>query len=286
MVKLSFGTHPDKKVEIERPNNFDIGQIFDCGQCFRFNRCGENAYEGVAFDRYIKIEQTGGRVIFYGTDEDDFEGIWAPFFDLGTDYGAIIDSFGDDEVLRKAADYASGIRILRQDKWETLCSFIISQNNNIPRIKGIIDNMSKRFGNLIWKTDRREFYSFPTAKSLYEAGEEEIFALKTGFRARYINDAARTVTENPFFLTEVSSLDTPSASEKLQQIKGVGNKVAACTLLFGFARNDAFPVDVWVKRILAKYYPDGAGENLTGKNAGVAQQYLFYYERCINNVFI
>ncbi len=280
-----------KQYKIPVPENFDISQIFDCGQCFRFNKLSELSgggvtYEGVAFDRYIKITQKNGELTFFNTDEAEFNSLWNGFFDLDTDYGKIAKGFGDDEVLARAAEFSSGIRILKQDKWEALCSFIISQNNNIPRIKGIIENMSARFGKEIYNDGNRSYYSFPTAQALYNAGEKEIFALKTGFRAKYIYDAAKTVCENPFFLAEVSALDTATASEKLRQIKGVGAKVAACTLLFGFARQDAFPIDVWVKRVLEKYYPDGIKGHLSGELAGIAQQYLFYYERCINNVFI
>ncbi len=275
-----------KKIRIARPQNFNIGQIFDCGQCFRFNRVDDSVYEGVAFDKYIKIEQQTDSITFYNSDEDEFEKIWKDFFDLGTDYGKIIRSFTGDEILEKAAKYSSGIRILTQDKWETLCSFIISQNNNIPRIKGIIDRMSEKYGNLVWKDGEKSFYSFPDARTLFEAGEDELFALKTGFRAKYIYDCAKKVCENPYFLTETDGMSTHEASKNLQKIKGVGEKVAACTLLFGFKRYDAFPVDVWVKRILEKYYPNGAAGHLTGEYAGIAQQYLFYYERCMNNVFL
>ena len=280
-----------KQYKIQLPKNFDVTQVFDCGQCFRFNKLEELSgggvtYEGVAFDRYIKITQKNGELTFFNTDEAEFNSLWRGFFDLDTDYGNIAKGFSDDEVLAKAAEFSSGVRILKQDKWEALCSFIISQNNNIPRIKGIIENMSVRFGKEIYNDGNRSYYSFPTAQALYNAGEKEIFSLKTGFRAKYIYDAARTVCENPFFLTEVSALDTATASEKLRQIKGVGAKVAACTLLFGFAKQDAFPIDVWVKRVLEKYYPDGIKGHLSGEFAGIAQQYLFYYERCINNVFI
>lgn len=281
----------DNKIEIVVPENFNISQIFDCGQCFRFNRLPDNigagvTYEGVAFDKYIKAEQNGRILTLYNTDRKEFNNIWYSFFDLETDYSFFERHFADDKTLSAASKFSSGIRILRQDKWETLCSFIISQNNNIPRIKGIIENMSKAFGQKVYEDGNREYYSFPTAKALYEAGEEKIYELKTGFRAKYIYDAAKTICENPYFLTQVSALETTEASKLLQQIKGVGAKVAACTLLFGFSRYDSFPVDVWVKKVLEKYYPQGIQGHLAGEFAGVAQQYLFYYERCINNVFI
>lgn len=274
------------KVCIQKPQNFDISQIFDCGQCFRFNRTDADTYEGVAFGRYLKVEQRVDTVTFFNTDTNEFEKLWSKYFDLDTDYGSIIDGFSDDIILKKAAEYSSGIRILKQESWETLCSFIISQNNNIPRIKGIIERMSEKYGEVVWKDGDKKYYSFPDAKTLFEAGEKEIFDLKTGFRAKYIYDCAKTVYSEPFFITDVNNLSTPEASLHLQKIKGVGAKVAACTLLFGFARHDAFPVDVWVKRILEKYYPNGENGHLTGKYAGIAQQYLFYYERCANGVFL
>ncbi len=272
--------------EVKKPKNFDITQIFDCGQCFRFDRIDENAYEGVVSGKYIKISQTEDKLKLYNTDEKEWDGFWSDFFDLKTDYSKIIKSFSDDKILTEAAEFAGGIRILKQDAWEALCSFIISQNNNIPRIKGIIRRMSEKYGKEIYDDGNKKYYSFPDAKTLYLAGEDEIFALRTGFRAKYIYDAAKAVFQDPHFLDDTAKLDTKSAAEKLLTVKGVGNKVAACTLLFGFARYDAFPVDVWVKRILEKYYPHGGSGHLCGKYAGVAQQYLFYYERCKNNVYI
>ena len=172
-------------------------------------------------------------------------------------------------------EYGRGIRILRQDGWEALCSFIISQNNNIPRIKKIIENMSKTFGEKIGD----DLYAFPTAKALYEAGEDKIFELKTGFRAKYIYDAAKKVANGEIDLSLIDKMPTKDALEYLMQIKGVGLKVASCALLFGFNKTDAFPVDVWVKRVLEKYYPNGLDLDNLGDYAGMIQQYLFYYER-------
>lgn len=275
-----------KLYRMAKPENFHIDHIFDCGQCFRFNKTEDGCYEGVAFDRYVKIEEGHRTITLYNVDEGEFKSLWRRFLDLDTPYGEIAKGFSDDEVLSEAAEYSSGIRILKQDKWETLCSFIISQNNNIPRIKGIIERMSEKYGKEIYRDCGKSYYSFPTAEALYDAGEDEIFALKTGFRAKYIYDCAKTVCENPFFLTEADGLSTPEASLHLQKIKGVGAKVAACTLLFGYSRYDSFPIDVWVKRILEKYYPDGVSGHLAGSYAGIAQQYLFYYERCKNNVFL
>ncbi len=274
--------------KIEKPNNFDIEQIFDCGQCFRFNRhpVRENTYCGVAFSSYLEISQDDKYVYFHGATEDTYNQVWKRFLDMDYDYESIISSFSDDKVLKEASLFSSGIRILRQAPWETLCSFIISQNNNIPRIKGIIENMSKAFGEKIECGDGVTRYAFPTSKALYEAGEEKIFSLKTGFRAKYIFDAASKVENGDINLDGIFELDTQKALEELMKIKGVGPKVASCVLLFGYGKYDAFPIDVWVKRILSNYYSDGLSPHLSGKYAGIAQQYLFYYERCKNNVYL
>ncbi len=271
---------------IDKPENFNLTQIFDCGQCFRFNKKDENTYSGVAFGKYIEISELGNKVYFNGAGQEDYNNIWHSFLDLDRNYASIISSFSDDKVLFEAASSYPGIRILRQDKWEALCSFIISQNNNIPRIKGIIENMSRAYGEKIYGFDGNEYYSFPTPQRLAMAGVDEIFALKTGFRAKYIYDAAYRVSTGETDLDYISSLNYSLAFDELLKIKGVGPKVASCVLLFGFSKCEAFPVDVWVKRILSTYYADRQSPHFSGDNAGIAQQYLFYYERCKNNVFL
>ena len=271
---------------IKRPDNFDIEQIFDCGQCFRFGKHPEkrDTYCGVAFGKYLEITQSENEIIF-NCDESAFHDNWHSFLDLDNNYSLYIDSFKDDKVLYEASLFSSGIRLLKQDPWETLCSFIISQNNNIPRIKGIIENMSKAFGES-FEQEGNTYYSFPTAKALCDAGEEKIFSLKTGFRAKYIYDAASKIVSGEINLDAIFDMDLESAMQTLMKIKGVGPKVASCVLLFGFSKYDAFPIDVWVKKILANNYSDGIPSHLSGKHAGIAQQYLFYYERCKNNVYL
>lgn len=271
---------------IKRPDNFDIAQIFDCGQCFRFGKHADkdDTYCGVAFGRYLEITQSENEVVF-NCNEDTYKNLWHTFLDLDNDYSLYIDSFKNDKILCEASLFSSGIRILKQDPWETLCSFIISQNNNIPRIKGIIENMSKSFGEK-FEQDGKVYYSFPTAKALFDAGEEKIFALKTGFRAKYIYDAASKVVSGEIDLNAIFDMNLEDSMQTLTKIKGVGPKVASCVLLFGFSKYDAFPIDVWVKRILANYYSDTIPAHLSGKYAGIAQQYLFYYERCKNNVYL
>ena len=273
---------------IKRPENFDLEHIFNCGQCFRFNKHKDkqNTYFGVAFGKYLEISQDDDKVYFHNTTEDDYRTHWHSFLDLDSDYKSIISSFSDDEVLSEAAAFSGGIRILKQDPWETLCSFIISQNNNIPRIKGIIENMSRAYGQEMTTASGDKFYSFPTPGALVDAGEEKIFELKTGFRAKYIYDAAYKVESGEVDLKSIFDMNLDTALNTLMSIKGVGPKVASCVLLFGFSKYDAFPIDVWVKKILSNYYADGISTHLSGKYAGIAQQYLFYYERCKNNVYL
>ncbi len=272
---------------IEKPENFDIEQIFDCGQCFRFNKHPdkENTYCGVAYSRYLEVTQQGDKLLL-NTDKDTFDKVWYNFFDMDTDYGKIILGFEDDEVLFNAAKFSSGIRILRQEPWEALCSFIISQNNNIPRIKGIIENMSRMYGEKIECSDGIDRFAFPTATALYEAGEEKLFELKTGFRAKYIYDCSRRIVEGNLMLDSIENMPLEECLAILQTVKGVGPKVASCALLFGFAKHEAFPIDVWVKKILTKYYNEKTSPHFSSRYAGIAQQYLFYHERCINNVYL
>lgn len=273
-----------KKIyNIGTPEFFEPYKIFNCGQCFRFEPTGENSYEGVAYGKYIRIEKdTEGKVLLHGANREDFESIWHCFLDMDTDYCTLSDGFSAMyDIMREAVEAGKGIRILRQEPWEALCSFIISQNNNIPRIKKIIESLCRAYGEKIISPDRREFYTFPTAKRLFEAGENEIFSFKTGFRAKYIYDAAKKVTMGDIDLKAVYGMDTQTASEYLKQIKGVGDKVAACVLLFSYHKTDSFPIDVWVKKILAKYFDGNIPE--FGEYAGIAQQYLFYYERYVVN---
>ena len=279
-------------VRVEGLENFKISQIFDCGQCFRFDsvKTPRHAVEigGVAHGRYIRLGQdTPDAITLYNTNAEEFEKLWRHYLALDVDYAEVrrdiaerfsLATGGGDVIMPKAMEYGDGIRILRQDPWEAVCSFIVSQNNNIPRIKKIIEAMSREWGEPI-DCDGEVHYSFPTAKALADAGEDAIFALKTGFRAKYIYDAACRAAEGMLDYAAISAAEPSEAERLLCEIKGVGPKVAACAMLFGFDKTEAFPVDVWIKRVLAKYYPDGLDVSALGKYAGIAQQYLFYYER-------
>lgn len=278
--------------------HFDVAKIFDCGQCFRFdpvpNSKHEAEFSGVAFGRFVSFAQDADTLYIYNSDEQDFECIWKRFLGLDLDYSRVaqdISSRSSNPALHNAIEFGKGIRILRQDPWEAICSFIISQNNNIPRIKKIIGALSEKCGERIDISEvLREhvspatvLYSFPEPIALLELGVDGLFELKTGFRAKYIYDAAQKALEGEIDYTFLSEhRDTSACVEHLCRIKGVGPKVASCALLFGFARHDAFPVDVWIKRVIEKYFSDGAesfSPDILGPYAGIAQQYLFYYER-------
>lgn len=270
---------------------FSVMQTFDCGQCFRFNViCGNDGEfaDGVVFGKYIRIEQRGDKIRLIGVAADEFEEKFASFLGLDEDYEKIRNDIGEHfgvygDTIYRAMSLASGIRILRQEPWEALASFIISQNNNIPRIKKIIENMSKGLGNAFTGFDGKTYWSFPTPQAILDAGEAGLAPFKTGFRARYLLDAASRVISGETDLDGIFRMSAADAEAELTKICGVGKKVASCTLLFGFHKLEFFPVDVWIKRVLEKYYPDGIDLSSLGGYAGVAQQYLFYYERYINS---
>jgi N-glycosylase/DNA lyase len=267
--------------------DFKLEHIFDCGQCFRFNKIEDNAYFGVAFGRALKISQDGSTVTLYDTSEQDFYDIWFDFFDFSRDYGEIKNRLSDDSVLREAIKYGDGIRILNQDLWETIISFIISASNNIPRIKGIIERFCENYGDEIHYMGNT-YYSFPTPEKTASLSKEDLSVIRAGFRDKYIMDAAEKINGGELRLDYIKSLPTPEAKKTLMTINGVGNKVSDCILLFGLNRADAFPIDVWIKRIMEYCYFDGEqsvntisrfAEEKFGDIGGYAQQYLFFWAR-------
>ena len=272
-----------KSVTFPRPQNFDLDLIFDCGQSFRFVKSSDRSYSGIAFGKAVDFIQEEDTVTIVGSDENDFDRIWKRYLALDIDYPAlrseIISSRPGDEVLKSAMEYGAGIRLLRQDKWETLCSFIISQNNNIPRIKSLVEALSREYGEKIEGCSVGEFYAFPSARTVADIGTEKLRELKVGFRAPYIHDAATKVASGELDLDMLDDLPTGELLSSLMTIKGVGLKVASCVALFAYGRLDCFPIDVWVKRVLEKYYPDGFDHTALPNTAGLVQQDLFYYER-------
>ncbi len=263
-------------IRILNAENFDLSQTFDCGQCFRWEKIGKNTFEGIAFGRKLKIYQDNADIVLEKTSTEEFDKVWKDYFDLNTNYFAIASELSSiDPILLKAYNFCPGIRILRQEPWEALCSFIISQNNNIPRIKKIIQRLCRLFGE---KIEGTEEFSFPTVKAISKLKEEDLLPIKCGFRAKYILDAASKVERGEINLESISEMPLLCAEETLMKIKGVGPKVSQCTLLYGFHKLEAFPLDVWMKRIMSKYFP-GKSPEIFGKYAGIAQQYLFHYCR-------
>lgn len=267
------------------PLCFDLRQTLDCGQAFRWRELSHVedtcVWEGAAFGRALKLLQNQDSILLF-CSEEEFDTVWRKYFDLDTDYEekrrrlSVI-----SPVLAEASSYAPGIRILRQDPWEALCSFLISQNNNIPRIKGIIERFCQTFGSPI---PGSSFFSFPAPEILASLCPEDLAPLRAGFRAKYLLDAARKVAGGEISLEEISRESAVLGRTELQKILGVGPKVAECTLLYGYHKTDCFPMDVWMKRAMAVLLPGHSAEDF-GEDAGLAQQYLFHYSRMHPELF-
>lgn len=251
-------------------------KTFECGQCFRWNADENGGYVGVASGRAARVFTRGGMAVIE-CDEEDI-GFWREYLDMDTDYVKARESVMLGEYLAECAEYGRGIRILRQDKWEALCSFIISQCNNIPRIKSIVEKLCAMFGEAM-ETPWGVKYSFPTASRVALLEEPELAPLRSGYRAAYIINAARAVASGDIDLEYAATLDGNEARKYLKSLNGVGDKVANCAVLFGLHRMDAFPVDVWIKRALKENLPAGFDPATLGDYAGLAQQYMFFHAR-------
>lgn len=260
--------------------DLDLEQTLDCGQSFRWEKQNDGSFSGVAFGKYVNISLDGTDMIIKNAAPED-EKIWREYFDLELDYGKIRGDISKlHPVLEEAARYAPGIRILRQEPYEALCTFIISQNNNIKRIKGIVARLCESFGDEI----DEGVYTFPNAERLEELTPDDLAPLRAGFRNRYIIDSAKKVASGEVDLELCKTADYEAARAELMKITGVGVKVADCTLLFGMHRVEAFPVDVWMKRAMEKLFP-GMSANDFGEYAGIAQQYIFHYSRMHPELF-
>ena len=262
------------KTELCGAESLDIIKTFECGQCFRWNADENGVYHGVVAGYYAQVSVENDKV--YITSDAPFE-LWAEYFDLETDYAQISRSFTGD-YLRTCTEYGMGIRILRQESWEALCSFIISQCNNISRIKGIVERLCECFGEPKEHMGKR-YYSFPTADRLAQLTPEELAPIRSGYRAEYIINAAKAVTSGELDLEKLRSCDYKEAIKALRTVRGIGEKVANCVVLFGLNHMEAFPVDVWMKRALKENFPPDFDPESLGEYAGLAQQYIFYYAR-------
>lgn len=250
--------------------SFDLARTLDCGQAFRWRPRPQGGWEGAAGDRFLRLERRGADILLLGAAEAD-AAFWRDYLDLDRDYPALWQLFRRNPTLRRALADSPGIRVLRQEPWETLCTFILSANNNVPRIKGIVDRLCQSWGEPIPGSG---FYGFPRPERLAPLSPGDLAPLRAGWRGEYLLDAARRVTEGRLDLREVAALPTPEAAARLREVKGVGPKVADCTLLFGFGRVECIPMDVWMSRVMARHYPKGLPRYLR-PYGGIAQQVLF-----------
>jgi N-glycosylase/DNA lyase len=288
MLYKGYGlTQKGTSVRVEGVRDFDPVHIFECGQCFRWYREPDGTYTGVVRGRAANVSYKPGVLTLDNVTAEDFKLIWFDYFDLGRDYGEIKKAVSIDPIMEKAVEFGSGIRLLRQEPWEALLSFILSANNRIPRIMSIISQLSKLFGKEI-EYGGRTFYSFPDARSLSGCSLEQIMECRAGYRCEYIHTTAAEVTAKGYDHERLTEMETDEARKELLRFKGVGNKVADCALLYGGIKYDVFPVDVWVKRVMEElYFKREAGfpeiqrfaSEKFGQYAGFAQQYLFYYAR-------
>ena len=256
-----------------RVSDFSLAETLECGQCFRW-RVGEaGRYTGVVGNKQIILSMSGNMLTVEGCDRECFD-LWLKhYLGLGDDYKTYKAILSRDATLAAAIVYAPGIRVMHQSLWETLCSFIISQNNHIPRIMGIVDRLCSFFG-----TDCGGYFTFPAPDIIAPLCTEDLAPLRAGFRAAYIIDAAQKCAGGAIDEAYLKTAPLDKARDLLMQIKGVGPKVADCTLLFGAGRYEAFPEDVWIKRAMSALFPGGLPE-FAKPIAGIAQQYIFHYAR-------
>ncbi|MGI5978596.1 MAG: DNA-3-methyladenine glycosylase family protein [Oscillospiraceae bacterium] len=251
----------------------NLKKTFSCGQCFRWEAGTDGSYRGVAYGKALTLWETGGAV-FCDAAADELP-FWRQYFDLDADYAAFEKRFTDPPYLLECMAYGHGIRILRQEPWEALCSFILSQCNNIPRIQKIVAALCRCFGESLPGGQ----YTFPSAARIAPLSESDLAPLRAGYRTAYVLEAARRIDSGVLDLGALSVLPDEEVFSKIRGLPGVGAKVANCFLLYGLHKMSRFPVDVWMRRALAAHFPPDYDPAVLGPGAGLAQQYIFYYER-------
>lgn len=267
----------EEYIIVDDLSSFDIRQILDCGQIFRYAKTGEGEYVVFSGLKRLSVKQDGEKAVICGDRE-----FARRFFDLERDYGAIKERLSGLPFMKESIAYGSGIRILNNDPFEMIISFIISANNHIPRIKGIIERLCNDLGE-----DMGGYHAFPAAQALAQKDENYYFAQGAGYRAPYLASTARAIAEGKFDIDSVREMPTPQAQKYLTSLAGVGPKVADCILLFGYHRTDVFPVDTWIKKVYRDLIGEGATSAQMRKRlidtykdlAGYAQQYLFFAKR-------
>ena len=275
---------------LENAKSFEPVHIFECGQCFRWNKEADGSYTGVFGNNVINVKKEKSNIVFFGVCEENIKTICTEYFDLNTDYEKIKDNLSSiDDYLKNSIQYGQGIRILKQDLWETLISFIISANNNIPRIKTIIERISENYGYKI-KFGEKTYYTFPRPEMLANTTVQDFRKLGLGFRDVRVYETVQKTLKKEINLSRLEKEDNIELlKEQLLKIPGVGPKVADCIMLFSLKKYNVFPVDVWVKRVIAELYYENKeqtpkeiqkfAKKQYGDLAGLAQQYLFYWRR-------
>lgn len=257
---------------------FDISQICHSGQCFRMVEREDGIWQVVASNRYLEIKQEGTAVIF-SCSEKEYETFWKFYFDMETDYGAFIERINPrDRYLMQAAEFGQGIRILKQNLWEMIVSFLISQQNNIPRIRKCIRNLCETYGTPMESFRGELYYSFPKPEDLAELPEDELKACNLGYRSKYVVRTAKAITRGEVSLEEIQTMPYKKAREELLKLFGVGEKVADCICLFALHHLEAFPMDTHMIQALETHYKRGFPNRRYRGYQGVMQQYIFYWE--------
>ena len=263
----------DNEIILKGVKCLSLPLTLDCGEAFRWQEQEDGSWSGAAYGKFLNIKEENGVFILKSTTKEDFEKVWHNYFDLDRDYAKICEKLKEDPLLSETIDKYYGIRILNQEPWEALVSFVISQQNNIKRIKGIIKRLCDTYGEEICNG----WHSFPTAQKLSSLEVSDLEALGLGYRAKYVKRLADDVASGKIDLAAIKAMDLDGAKAELLKIYGIGEKVANCALLFGFQFVQCFPVDVWMKRVL-EFYPNGLPECFSGVE-GIAQQYLFHWAR-------
>lgn len=279
----------ENKIILKDMKDFQAKHIFECGQAFRWKVEEDGSYTTIAYGRVANIKRIDNDIIISNTNIEDFNNIWYKYFDLDRDYGKIKKELSKDPILKEATKFGEGIRILNQEPFEMVISFIISANNQIGRIKKSIEIISREYGSYIGEFMGEKYYSFPSPEELSRARAEDLREIaKVGFRDKRIVEASEKIHNGDIDLNKIFQMTRDEGKEELMTLPGVGPKVSDCILLFAFNKDEAFPVDVWVKRVMEYFYLKEEtnvkyigeeGARLFGSLAGFAQQYLFYYAR-------
>lgn len=258
--------------------DFDIQQIADSGQCFRLNQIASGKFSLIASGIYLEIEKKDHEYYFTCSDEE-YDTIWSFYFDMDTDYHEIKEKVDkEDTYMQNAISHGGGIRILRQELWETIITFIISQQNNIPRIKKCVELLCQNFGEKRYLSNGQTYFTFPDPEVLADLNLEELSNCNLGYRGRYILQTAKAISQQDVSLRMLKEMDYENSKKELMKLCGVGIKVAECVCLFALHHIDAFPIDTHIQKVLDNYYPNGFPFQRYLGFAGILQQYAFYYD--------